>query len=211
MKKSNIISIILVSLAYLSPIFTTIYFRNELSQSINLDGSDPFSGMIIGAYIIYLFKYFMSLWKPPVIDNQILNSRLKVVWAFFYLFISGFIFYYAFYYEPNIGHNPVLVLFGTFMMIDGNYQSVTLPKNTDFENGIGAGYEENVYRKSQRLKGRFQFYLGLIIFVSFAILPNTTKMWLYGIIGILTTYYIGGWIFMYKNTQIIAESEAKTK
>lgn len=211
MKKKNITSILLISFAYLSPIFTTIFFRNELSNSVSLDGSDPFSAMIIIAYGIQIFKYFKSIFKIQVYENQALEDRLKIVWSFFYLSISGFIIYYAYHYEPDMGHNPLLILFGIFMMIDGNYQYVISPKNMGLENGIGEGYEENVYRKSQRLRSRFQFYLGLGIVITFLILPNTHKMWLYGIIGIMTVYYIGGWIFMYKNTQIIADSEAKTK
>ena len=211
MKNRNIVSIILISLAYLSPIFTTLYFRNELSKTINLDGSDPFSAWIIVAYLVHIFKYFKNLFKPQIVENQALNSSLKIVWATFYLSILGLVFYYTHHYEPNMGYIAVLVLFGIFIMIDGNYQSVILPKNIAFENGIGEGYEENVYKKSQRLTERFQFYFGLVIVIFFLILLNTLIIWLYGIFGILTTYYVGGWFFMYRNTQIIADSESKTK
>ena len=209
MKKSTTIPSLLISLAYLSPIFTIFYFRNELAQSIKTDGSDPFSSMILIAYGIHIIRYFKSIFNSQVTDNQALINRLNAVWALFYLSISGLIFYYAYHYEPNRGYNSLLILFGIFMMIDGNYQSVILPKNSAFESRIIQGYEDNVHRKSQRLKGRFQFYLGLAILIIFLVLPNNPQILLFGIGGILLTYYLGSWWIMYKNTQIIADSEAK--
>jgi hypothetical protein len=212
MKKLNKISTVLVSLAYLSPVFMAIYFREKLFQSINT-GSFNLSlvTMMVIPYGIHIFRYFKSIWKTQETENQAIINRSRIIWVLFYFSVLGIGFYYANHHEPNMGYNPLLILFGIFMMIDGNYQSVILPKNIAFENGIGEGYEENVYKKSQRLKGRFQFYFGLIITILFLILPNTPKMWLYGIGGMLFTYYIGSWVFMYKNTQIIAGSEAKTK
>jgi hypothetical protein len=195
----------------LSPIVMVIYCGEKFFQSINSGGFNLFSGMMIVPYCVNIFNHLKSIWKQQETENQLLDNRLKIVWAFFYLFISGFIVYYSYYHEPNMGYNPLLILFGVFMMIDGNYQSVILPKNVVLEMGIGKGYEESVYRKSQRLKGRFQFYFGLAILILFLILPNTPYMLLYGIVGILVTYYIGAGWMMYKNTQIIAESEAKTK
>jgi hypothetical protein len=211
MKKQNITSIALISLAYLSPVFVTLYFREKLFHSMNPKMFDFFSGMMIVFYGVHIFKYFMRLFKPQIVEKQSSNNRLNIIWAFFCLSVSILMFYYSNNHDLNAGYNPLVILFGIFMMIDGNYQSVILPKNVALENGIGEGYEENVYRKSQRLKGRFQFYLGLIIVITFLILPNTPRMWLYGFGGIMFIYYIGGWIFMYKNTQIIADSEAKTK
>jgi hypothetical protein len=211
MKKLNKISTVLISLAYLSPIFIAIYFREKLFQSINTGSFNLLSGMMVIPYVIHVFRYFKSIWNPQVSENQALKNRLNIIWAFFILSVSGLGPYYMNHHEPNAGYNPLFVLFGIFMMIDGNYQSVIVPKSIAFENGIGEGYEENVYKKSQKLKGRFQFYFGFIITILFLILPNTPKMWLYGIGGILFTYYIGAWVFMYKNTQIIADSEAKTK
>lgn len=211
MKKPDLISKMFISLMYLSPLFLAIYFREKFFHSINTDRFDLLSGMIIVPYGVHVFKYFRSLFKPQVLENQSLNSRLSIVWAFFYLSISVLIFYYAYHNDSDMGYNPLVILLGVFLMIDGNYQSVIMPKNVAYENGMGEGYEENVYKKSQRLRGRFQFYFGLVVFILFVILPNTSKMWLYGIFGIITVYYIGGWIFMYKNTQIIANSEVKTK
>ena len=211
MKKLKSVPTTLISLLYLSPIFITIYFRENLSQSINTDGSDPFSAMILVAYGIHVIRYFKSVFNPQVVDNQPLNNRLNIIWALFYLSISGLIFYYAYHYEPNMGYNPLLILFGIFMMIDGNYQSVILPKFLGFESGIAEGYGDNVYKKSQRLKGRFQFYFGLVILILFLVLPNTPQTLLFGIGGIIFTYYLGSWWIMFKNTQIIADSEAKSK
>ena len=211
MKKPIIISVVLISLAYLSPIFTAFYCRENLSQSIKIDGSDPFSAMILIAYGIHVVRYFKSIFNSQVADNQALINRLNVIWAIFYLFISGFIFYHAYHYEPNMGYNFLLILFGIFMMIDGNYQSVILPKFLGFESGIAEGYGDNVYKKSQRLKGRFQFYFGLVILILFLVLPNTPQTLLFGIGGIIFTYYLGSWWIMFKNTQIIADSEAKSK
>jgi hypothetical protein len=211
MKKLNKFSTILISFAYLSPVFIAIYFREKLFQSINTGSFNLFSGMMVIPYGVSIFRYFKSIWKPQEAENQSIINRSRIIWTFFYFSVLGIGFYYANHHEPNIGYNSLLILLGVFMMIDGNYQSVILPKNVALENGIGEGYEENVYKKSQRLKGRFQFYFGLIIVILFLILPNTPKMWLYGIGGIVFTYYIGAWVFMYKNTQIIAESEAKTK
>jgi len=56
MKKQAIIPAILISLAYLSLIFLTLYFRENLSQSINIDGSDPFSAIILIVYGIHVIK-----------------------------------------------------------------------------------------------------------------------------------------------------------
>lgn len=212
MKKSIIIiPAILISLAYLSPIFILFYFRENLSQSINTDGSDPFSAMIFIAYGVHIIRYFKSVFKQQVSDNQLLNNRLKITWALFYLSVSGLVFYYANHYEPNMGYNPLLILFGIFLMIDGNYQTIILPKKGAFESVVAEGYEEIIYRKSQRLQGRFQFYFGLVILITFLILPNTPQILLFGIGGIIFTYYLGAWWITYKNTQIIAESEAKSK
>ena len=105
MKKSTIISTLLISLAYLSPIFTAFYFREKLSQSISTDGSDPFLGMMLFAYGIHVFRHFKSLWKPKIANNQLLNNRLSIIWAFFYLCISGFIYYDIFYKNPNVSYN----------------------------------------------------------------------------------------------------------
>jgi hypothetical protein len=211
MKKLNKFSTILVSLVYLSPVFMAIIFREKLYQSINTGSFNMFSGMLVIPYVIHVFRYFKSILKPQEAENQLIINRSRIIWALFYFFVLGIGFYYANHHEPNMGYNPLLILLGVFMMIDGNYQSVILPKNVAIKNGIGEGYEENVYRKSQRLKGRFQFYFGLVIMILFLILPNTTKIWLYGLGGIIFTYYIAAWVFMYKNTQTIAESEAKTK
>jgi hypothetical protein len=211
MKKLNKFSTILISLAYLSPVFIAIIFREKLYQLRHTGSFNFFCGFLIMPYVIYIFRYFKSIWSPQVSENQALNNRLNIIWAFFILSVSGLGPYYMNHHESNSGYNPLFVLFGIFMMIDGNYQSVIVPKNIAFENGIGEGYEENVYRKSQRLKGRFLFYFGLIIVILFLVLPNTPKMLFYGFGGILFVYYIGSWIFMYKNTQIIADSEAKTK
>ena len=202
MKKLKSVPTILISLLYLSPIFITIYFRENLSQSINTDGSDPFSAMILVAYGIHVIRYFKSIFNPQVVDNQPLNNRLNIIWALFYLSISGLIFYYAYHYEPNMGYNPLLILFGIFMMIDGNYQSVILPKNPAFERRIIEGYEDNVHRKSQRLKGRFQFYFGLAILITFLVLPNTPQMLLFGIGGIILTYYLGSWWILFKTHKL---------
>jgi hypothetical protein len=211
MKISNKFSTISISLASLSPVFIAIYFRERLFQSINTGSFNLFSGMMIVPYAVHVYRYFKSVLKPQESENQSVINRSKIIWALFYFSVLGVFFYYVNQPKPNMGYNPLLILFGIFMMIDGNYQSVILPKNIALESGIGEGYEENVYKKSQRLKGRFQFYFGLIIVILFLILPNTPKMWLYGIGGILFTYYISAWVFMYKNTQIIADSEAKTK
>jgi hypothetical protein len=211
MKKLNKISTVLISIAYLSPIFIAIYFREKLFQSINTGSFNLLSGMMVISYCVSIFKYFKSILKPQEAENQSIINRSRIIWVLFYFSVLGIGFYFANHHEPNMGYNPLVILLGIFMMIDGNYQSVILPQNIAFENGIGEGYEENVYKKSQRLKGRFQFYFGLIITILFLILPNTPKMWLYGIGGILFTYYIAAWVFMYKNTQIISDSEAKTK
>jgi hypothetical protein len=211
MKKLNIISKVLISLAYLSPIFMAIIFREKLYQSRHTGSFNFFCGLLIMPYVIHVFRYFKSIWNPQVSENQALKNRLNIIWAFFILSVSGLGSYYMNHHEPSAGYNPLFILFGIFMMIDGNYQSVIVPKSIAFENGIGEGYEENVYRKSQRLKGRFLFYFGLIIIILFLVLPNTPKMLFYGFGGVLFVYYIGSWVFMYKNTQIIADSESKTK
>ena len=212
MKKSTIISTLLISLAYLSPIFTAFYFREKLSQSISTDGSDPFSSMMLFACGIHVFRYFKSLWKPKIANNQLLNIRLSIIWAFFYLCISGFIYYYIFYKNPNASYNPILILFGIFMMIDGNYQSVIISTNIFvFKSSIRERNKSNIYKKSQRLEGRFQFYFGLVIVILFIILPNTTKIFLFGILGILFAYYLGSCWVMYKKSQTIADTEVKTK
>ena len=211
MKKPTNIFKILISLSYLSPVFAALYLRENLSQFIKIDGSDPFSAMILIAYGVHVVRYFKSIFNPQVVDNQVIINRLNVIWALFYISISGFIFYYAYHYEPNMGYNSLLILFGIFMMIDGNYQSVILTKFWGFKREVAEGYKENLYKKSQRLKGRFQFYFGLTILMLFSILPNTPQILLFGIGGIIFTYYLGSWWIMNKNTQIIIESEAKLK
>ena len=211
MKKLTNISKTLICLSYLSPAFVALYFKENLTQSINIDGSDPFSAMILIAYGIHVMRYFKSIFNTQVADNQVLINRLNGIWALFYISISGFIFYYAYYYEPNMGYNSLLILFGIFLMIDGNYQSVILTKFWGFKREMSEDYGDNIYKKSQRLKGRFQFYFGLAVVMLFLILPNTPQILLFGIGGIIFTYYLGAWWIMYKNTQITAESEAKSK
>lgn len=201
MKKPNPAIAVMISLAYLSPIFIAFYFREKLSLTINTDGFDPFSVPTLAAYGSHVFRHFKSLWKPQMPDNQSLNNRISIIWAFFYLCISGFICYYAFYKNLNASYNPILILFGIFMMIDGNYKSVILPKIAVFKRGIRERNKANIYKKSQRLEGRFQFYFGLVVVILFIILPNTTKIFLYGILGIVLTYCLGVLWGLYKNIQ----------
>jgi hypothetical protein len=212
MKKLNLALTIIIFCAYLSPIFTLIYFR-ETSFIISLSNtSDSFLPMVIIAYIGHLIKYLRNIQTIKNPDFDPLAYKLRIVWAFYYLSIAILFTYYAFNFEPNIGYNYFLIVFGFFLMIDGNYQ-VVLPKESVITDvtakTYAVTYGNSSYRKYQRNTGRFQFYLGLLIVIILLILPNTRTMWFYCSALIFVIYYAGDLWIMFRNKKII--SEAKTK
>lgn len=213
MKKSKILLTIIIILAYVSPLIVAILFHDKPFFESFLGFTGGFIGM---AFVIYLGKVIetiKSIYKPESPEFEKLNLILRIIWAVFCVFISGLLLYYSFNYTPNLGYNAFFILFGIFLMIQGNYQSV-LPKKmglNSFAATYADTYGDSFYRKSQKLTGKFEFYFGLLIVLIFLILPNTVQVALGGIFGIFIFYYLGSWVIIYKNTQIIAESEAKNK
>jgi hypothetical protein len=202
MKKSNLALTIIIFCAYLSPIFTLIYFR-ETPFCISLsNASDPFLPMVFIAYIGHLIKYLRNIQTVKNSDSDPLAYKLRIVWAFYYLSIAILLTYYTFNFEPNMGYNYFLVVFGFFLMIDGNYQ-VILPKESVITDvtakTYAVTYGNSSYRRYQRNTGRFQFYLGLLIVIILLILPNTRTMWFYGSALIFVIYYSGDLWIMFRN------------
>lgn len=214
MKNSKILSIIAIILAYISPLIVAILFHDKPFFESFLDFTGGFIGM---AFVIYLGKVIetiKSIYKPENPEFEKLNLRLRIIWAVFCVLASTLLLYYSFNYTPDLGYNAFFVLFGIFLMIQGNYQSV-LPQKMGLQTNITAAYANTYgdafYKKSQKLIGKFEFYFGLLIVLIFLILPNTKQIAVGGIFGIFIFYYLGSWVIIYKNTQIIAESEAKNK
>ena len=172
-----------------------------------------FIGMTVVVYLGKLIEIVRSIYKPESPKFEKLNLRLRIIWAIFFVFTSGLLLYYSFNYTPNLGYNAFFILFGISLMIQGNYQSV-LPKRiglNSFSATYAHTYGDTFYKKSQKLTGKFEFYFGLLVILIFLILPNTKQVAVGGIIGILILYYLGSWVIIYRNTQIIAESEANNK
>lgn len=213
MKNSKILSIIAIILAYISPLIVAILFHDKPFFESFLDFTGGFIGM---AFVIYLGKVIetiKSIYKPENPEFEKLNLRLRIIWAVFCVLASTLLLYYSFNYTPDLGYNAFFILFGIFLMIQGNYQSV-LPKKIGLNNFAATyadTYGDAFYKKSQKLTGQFEFYFGLLIVFLFLILPNTKQVALGGMFGIFILYYLGSWVIIYKNTQIIAESEAKNK
>lgn len=203
-----------IILAHLSPMVVVIFFYDKPFFDSISNFATTFLGITFVAYVGKIIEIIKSFSKPEYIENEYINLKLKVIWSIFCLLVSGFLLYYAFNYIPKMGFNVFFILFGVFLMIQGNYQSI-LPKREGLKNSVAATYDnaygDVFYKKSQALTGRYEFYSGLFITLIFLILPNTIPVSVGGIFGILIFYYLGSWIILYKNTQIIADSEAKTK
>lgn len=212
MKKSNLALTIIIFCAYLSPIFTLVYFR-ETPFCISFSSiGDQYLSMVFVAYIGHLIKCLRNIKKIENPDSDRLAHKLRIVWAFYYLSIAMLLIFYSFNFEPNMGYNYFIVVFGFFLMIDGNYQ-VILPKESIITD-VGAKtyavtYGDDIYKKHQRNTGRFQFYLGLLIVITLLILPNTRIMWLYSLGVIFIIYYVGDLWIMFKNKKIISEVKSK--
>jgi len=214
MKNAKTLLLIVIILAHVSPLIVVILFHDKpFFESI----SDFMSGFLGGVFIAYVGKIIeiiKGFYKPEKLEFESFNLKLRVIWSIFCLLSSGLLIYYTFNYTPNYGYNAFFILFGIFLMIQGNYQSI-LPKKVGMLDSIAATYNgaygDVFYKKSQKLTGKFEFYFGLLVLIIFLILPNTIQVSVGGIFGILILYYLGSWVIIYKNTQIIAESEAKKK
>jgi hypothetical protein len=213
MKKSKTLLTIIIILAYISPLIVPILFHDKPFFESFLSFTVGFIGMAFIAYLGKFVEIIKSIYKSESPEFENLNLRLKIVWATFCVVTSALLLYYSFNYTSNLGYNAFFILFGIFLMIQGNYQSV-LPKKMGL-NSFAATYTDTYsdafYKKSQKLTGTFEFYFGLITILIFLILPNTKQIAVGGIFGILILYYLGSWVIIYKNTQIMAESEAKNK
>jgi hypothetical protein len=213
MKSSKTLLAIIIILAYISPLIVAIIFHDKPFFESFLGFTGGFIGMLVVVYLGKLIEIIRSVYKPESPEFEKLNLRLRIIWAMFCVFTSGLLLYYSFSYTPDLGYNAFFILFGIFLMIQGNYQSV-LPKKMGL-NSFAATYADTYgdifYKKSQKLTGKFEFYFGLLIVLIFSILPNTKQVAVGGMFGILILYYLGSWVIIYKNTQIIAESEAKNK
>ncbi len=213
MKNSKTLLIIAIILAYISPLIVVILFHDKPFFESFLSFAEGFIAMTFVIYLGKLVEIVKSLYKPENTEFERLNLRLRTIWAIFCVLTSILLLYYSFNYTPNLGYNAFFILFGIFLMIQGNYQSV-LPKKMGL-NSFAATYADTYgdafYKKSQKLTGKFEFYFGLLVVTIFLILPNTIQVVVGGIFGILILYYLGSWVIIYKNTQIIAESEAKNK
>ncbi|MEA5459715.1 hypothetical protein VB796_11720 [Arcicella sp. LKC2W] len=214
MKKPKTLLTIIIILAYVSPLIVVILFRDKPFFESFFSFAIGFIGMLTVAYFGKLIEIIKSIYKSESDDFEKLNLKLKIIWAVFCVLTSVLILYYSFNYTPNLGYNAFFILFGIFLMIQGNYQSV-LPKKMGLQNSMtatyGDTYGDTFYKKSQKLTGKFEFYFGLLVVIIFLILPNTKQVAVGGIFGIFILYYLGSWVIIYKNTQIIAESEAKNK
>jgi hypothetical protein len=214
MKKPKTLLIIIIILAYVSPLIVAILFHEKPFFESFLSFTVGFMGVLVIAYLGKLIEIIKSIYKPESPEFERLNLRLKIIWAVFCVLTSGLLLYYSFNYTQNMGYNAFFILFGIFLMIQGNYQSV-LPKKIGLQNNMVAAYADTYgdtfYKKSQKITGKFEFYFGLLIVFIFLIIPNTKQVALGGIFGIFILYYLGSWVIIYKNTQIIAESEAKNK
>ena len=213
MKNSKTLLIIVIILAYVSPLIVVILFHDKPFFESFLSFAIGFIGFLVVAYFGKLIEIIRSIYKPESPEFEKLNLRLIIIWAVFCVLTSGFLLYYSFNYTPDLGYSIFFILFGIFLMIQGNYQSI-LPKKM-VRNSIAATYSDTYgdtfYKKSQKITGKFEFYFGLLVVLIFLILPNTIRVAVGGIFGILILYYLGSWIIIYKNTQIIAKSEAKNK
>ena len=214
MKNSKLILLIATIIAYTSPLLVFIIFNEKPFFEPFVGFVGGFISVAIVAYFKDLIDVFKNIRKTENPDFEQLNLKIRGVWSIFYLLTSGLLLYYSFNYTPNLGYNNFFILFGIFLMIQENYQGI-LPKKVGMLNSIAATYNDAYgdvfYKKSQKLTGKFEFYFGLSVVLVFAILPNILQVAVGGVIGILIFYYLGSWIFIYKNTQIIADSEAKTK
>lgn len=213
MKSSKTLLAIIIILAYVSPLIVAILFHDKPIFESFLGFTGGFIGMLVVVYLGKLIEIIRSVYKPESPEFEKLNLRLRIIWSVFCVFASGLLLYYSFNYTPDLGYNAFFILFGIFLMIQGNYQSV-LPKKmglNNFADTYADTYGDAFYKKSQKLTGKFEFYFGLLIVFLFLILPNTKQVALGGIFGIFILYYLGSWVIIYKNTQIIAESEAKNK
>lgn len=213
MKNSKTLLIIIIILAYVSPLIVVILFHDRPFFESFLSYAIGFMGAPVVPYLGKLIEIIKSIYKPESSEFEKLNLRLRIIWAVFFVFTSGLLLYYSFNYTPNLGYNAFFILFGISLMIQGNYQSV-LPKRiglNSFSATYAHTYGDTFYKKSQKLTGKFEFYFGLLVVIIFLILPNTIQFSVGGIFGILILYYLGSWVITYKNTQIIAESEAKNK
>lgn len=214
MKKPKTLLIIVIILAYVSPLIVVILFHDKPFFESFLSFAEGFIAMTFVIYLGKLVEIVKSLYKPESPEFEKLNLRLRIIWAVFCVFTSGLLLYYSFNYTPNLGYNAFFILFGIFLMIQGNYQGI-LPKKMGLQNNMAALYSDTYgdtyYKKSQKITGKFEFYFGLLIVLIFLIIPNTIQVAVGGIFGILILYYLGSWVIIYKNTQIIAESEAKNK
>jgi hypothetical protein len=214
MKKSEILLKIVIILAHISPLIVFILFYDRpFFASIFYFATGLIAGFLVVG-IGKIIEIIKGIYKPESLEFNGINLRLRIVWSMFFLLTSGLLLYYTFYYVPQTGFNAFFILFGIFLMIQGNYQGV-LPKKEGMQNSMAANYSDaygdGFHKKSQALTGRYGFYFGLFITLIFLILPNTQQVAVGGIFGILIIYYLGSWVIIYKNTQIIAESEAKNK
>jgi tryptophan-rich sensory protein len=214
MKNSKLLLLIATIIAYTSPLLVFIVFNEKPFFEPFVGFVGGFISVAIVAYFKDLIFVFKNLRKVENPDFEQLNLKIRIVWSIFYLLTSGLLLYYSFNYTPNLGYNNFFILFGIFLMIQGNYQSV-LRHEGELKDRFGANhndaYGDIFYKKSQKLIGKFEFYFGLSVVIVFIVLPNIIQVAVGGVFGILIFYYLGSWIFIYKNTQIIAESEAKTK
>lgn len=214
MKNSKTPLKIAIILAHISPLVVFVLFYDK--PFLNAI-SDFATGVIAGFFVVYIGKIIeiiKGFYKPESIEFEGINLKLRIIWSIFFLLTSGLLLHYTFNYIPKTGFNAFFILFGIFLMIQGNYQGV-LPKKAKPLDSIAATYNgaygDVFYKKSQALTGKYEFYFGLFIILIFLILPNTLPIAVGGIFGIMVLYYLGSWIFLYKNSQIIAETEAKTK
>jgi hypothetical protein len=212
MKKPNVILTIIIFCTYLSPVFTLVYFRERPFCVSLSNASDPFLPLVFIAYIGHLIKYLRNTKNVENPDSDQLAYKLRIIWASYYLSIAILLIYYIFNFEPIMGYNYFLVVFGFFLMIDGNYQ-VVLPKESTITDvtakTYAVTYGDKNYRKYQRTTGRFQFYLGLLIVITLLILPNTSSMWLYCSGVMFVVYYIGDLWIMFRNKKIVSEAKSK--
>ena len=214
MKNSNFILLIVTIFAYSSPLLVFIFLHEKPFFEPFVDFVGGFIAVAAVAYFKDLIDVIKNIRKSENHDFEGIKLKLRIIWSIFYLLISSLLLYYSFNYKPDLGYNNFFILFGIFLMIKGNYQSI-LPKNIGLKDSFAGNYDnaygDVFYKKSQKLAGKFEFYFGLSVVIVFIILPNIIQVAVGGILGIVFLYYLGSWIFMYKNTQIITKSEAKTK
>lgn len=164
MKKNRFLLEFTILIGTIIP-FIIVYFLKGKAPFVEFDR------YLKGSLIAILFNYLYPLYIYQKNVTRSFATKINLEFRFSWLLLSiafGVIFLIQVVIPTlNLTLRLFLILIGIMFMVEGNYRGL-ITKNSGIYMGIvDSILDEELYKKTQRKIGRFEFWLGTVI----AILP----------------------------------------